>query len=283
MTNKKHTKKGLFAKMLPVIAAVVLVALFLANCGSNSDSKTPTNTTQRPVITVGSADYPPFIDMDNNGSPTGIDMDIMREAADRIGYDIEFVSINWEDRNELLASGEIDCVGGGFTVNGREDEYLWVGPYMDADMVIVVNTDSLIFSLAELEGKTVAAQSAGIGEDILLEHLNPSIPTDVQVFSFERSSLMLAALGANYVDAVIVDVPVAIQYMKDYNTTFTILEEPALHASVGTAFAKDGDAELVAQLNAAIDEMRADGTLDAITDSYLSPETETAGGEADEN
>ncbi len=283
MTNKKHTKKGLFAKMLPAIAAVVLVALFLANCGNQSDSKTPTHTTQRPVITVGSADYPPFIDMDNNGSPTGIDMDIMREAADRVGYDISFVTINLENRNELLASGEIDCVSGGFTVNGREDEYLWVGPYMDANMVAVVNTDSLIFSLAELEGKTIAVQSAGIGEDILLEHRNPSISADVQADSFESSSLMLAALGADYVDAVITDQPVAIQYMKDYNTTFTILEEPVLQASVGTAFAKDGDAELVAQLNAAIDEMRADGTLDAITAKYLSLETETAGGEADEN
>ncbi len=283
MMNKKHTKKGLFAKMLPIISAAVMAALLLAGCGSNPEHETSTSTQKRPVITVGSADYPPFIDMDNNGSPTGLDMDIMREAADRVGYDISFVTINWEDRDEMLKTGEIDCVSGGFTVNGREDEYLWVGPYLDANMVVVVNTDALVFSLNELEGKTIAAQSAGMGEDILLEHLNPSISADVQVDSFENSSLMLAALGTDYVDAVLMDEPVAIQYMKDYNTTFTILDEPALPASVGTAFAKDGDAELVAKLNAAIDEMRADGTLEAIRARYLSLETETAGGEADEN
>ena len=196
-------------------------------------------------------------------------MDILKEAFDRIGYDIRFVEISWEDKDKLLQSGEVDCVSGGFTVESREDDYLWVGPYLSSNQVVVVNATSGIQSLQDLEGKTLAVQAASIAESILLEQSNPDLPENLQVLSYEDNSLPFAALGCNYVDAIVADEPVVIQYMKDYNTVFTILDEPVMHASIGTAFAKDGDAELCAKVNAAIEEMREDGTLEEIINRYL--------------
>ncbi len=252
-------------KVLLILVAVSL-AFCLASCGRGTKAQT---TSERPVITVGSQDYPPFIDMDNNGEPTGLDIDILKEAFDRVGYDIRFVEIKWEDKDSLLESGKIDCVTGGFTVQGRETNYLWVGPYVNSNQVVVVNATSGISSLADLEGKSIAVQAASIAEEILLEHSNEDIPEDIEVLSYENNALPFAALGCNYVDALVADEPAVIQYMKDYNTAFTILEEPVMYASVGTAFAKDGDAQLCAKLNAAIDEMRGDGTLEEIINKYL--------------
>ena len=252
-------------KLLIILTAVTFL-FFLTTCAKNTTSKA---VSQRPVITVGSEDYPPFTDLDNNGDPTGLDMDILKEAFDRIDYDIRFVDIAWEDKDKLLQSGEVDCVTGGFTIESREADYLWVGPYMSSNQVVVVNSTSGIQSLQALEGKTIAVQAASIAEDILLEHSNPNIPADIQVFSYEDNSLPFAALGCNYVDAIVADEPVVIQYMKDYNTSFTILDEPVMNASIGTAFAKDGNAELCTKLNEAINEMREDGTLDEIINQYL--------------
>ena len=252
-------------KVLIILIAVTL-SFFLTACAKNTNSKT---VSERPVITVGSEDYPPFTDLDNNGDPTGLDMDILKEAFDRIGYDIRFVEISWEDKDKLLESGEVDCVSGGFTVESREDDYLWVGPYLSSNQVVVVNATSDIQSLQDLEGKTLAVQAASIAESILLEHSNPNIPENLQVLSYEDNSLPFAALGCNYVDAIVADEPVVIQYMKDYNTLFTILDEPVMHASIGTAFAKNGDAELCAKVNTAINEMREDGTLEEIINRYL--------------
>ncbi len=277
MTNQNKESKRILGKSLLIIFATVIFMLCLASCGQSKDTS---DTENRPVVTVGSEDYPPFIDLDNNGNPTGLDMDILKEAFDRIGYDIRFVTINWEDKDDLLASGEVDCVTGGFTVNGREDDYLWVGPYMSSNQVIVVNSTGDIYSPQDLKGKTVAVQSASAAENMLLEHSNPDIPADVQVFSYEDNSLPFAALGCDYVDAFIADEPVVVQYMKDYNTVFTILDEPAMYAGVGTAFAKDGDAKLCAKLNDAIDEMREDGTLEKIIKSYLDDADRYLGGES---
>ena len=250
-------------KRLRMLCAAAVLAVCLAACGQTASAEA------RPVVRVGGEDYPPFTDMDNNGNPTGLDIDILTEAFDRVGYAVEFVRIPWEDKDEMLESGEIDCVTGGFTIDGREDDYLWIGPYLDSNQVVAVNATGDIHSLQDLEGKTIAVQAATVAERILLEHGNPKVSQNVQLFSFEDSSLLFAALECNYVDAVVADEPVVIQYMQDYDTLFTILDEPLVDAKVGAAFVKDGDEQLCEAVNAAIDAMREDGTLDAIIQSYM--------------
>ena len=264
----KEDRMGFSAAVRRItVISMVAVMLLLVSCARTADSSV--DGSNRPVITVGSEDYPPFTDLDNNGDPTGLDMDILREAFDRIGYDIEFVEISWEDKDRLLESGEVDCVAGGFTIESRENDYLWVGPYMTSNQVVAVNSEGDIHTLPDLEGRKIAVQAASIGEEILLRHTNPDIPEDIQVLSYEDNSLPFASLGCNYVDAIVADEPAVNQYMKDYDTLFTILDEPVMRASVGAAFAKDGDKELSGKLNAAIEEMRSDGTLEEIIGRYL--------------
>lgn len=256
-------------KVSNILLAIFIVATFMISLCSCKNETIIDDDDNRSVITIGSSDYPPFMDLDNNGNPTGIDVDILEEAFDRIGYDIRFVTISWENKDDLLKSKDIDCVTGGFTINGREDDYLWIGPYMNSNQVIVVNKGSGIDSLNDLNGKTIAVQSSSAAETILLERSNSNIPEDIQILSYEDNMLLFAALNSNYIDAFVADEPVVVQYMKDYETNFVILDEPLINASVGTAFALDGDAELCQKANDAIDEMKKDGTLQEIIENYL--------------
>ena len=256
-------------KVSNILLAIFIVATFMVSLCSCKNETIIDDDDNRSIVTIGSSDYPPFMDLDNNGNPTGIDVDILEEAFDRIGYDIRFVTISWENKDDLLKSKDIDCVTGGFTINGREDDYLWIGPYMNSNQVIVVNKGSGIDSLNDLNGKTIAVQSSGTAETILLERSNSNIPEDIQILSYEDNMLLFAALNSNYIDAFVADEPVVVQYMKDYETNFVILDEPLINASVGTAFAVDGDAELCQKANDAIDEMKKDGTLQEIIENYL--------------
>ena len=256
-------------KISNILLAIFIVATFMISLCSCKNETIIDDDDNRSVITIGSSDYPPFMDLDNNGNPTGIDVDILEEAFDRIGYDIRFVTISWENKDDLLKSNDIDCVTGGFTINGREDDYLWIGPYMNSNQIIVVNKGSGIDSLNDLNGKTIAVQSSSAAETILLERSNSNIPEDIQILSYEDNMLLFAALNSNYIDAFVADEPVVVQYMKDYETNFVILDEPLINASVGTAFALDGDAELCKKVNDAIDEMKKDGTLQEIIENYL--------------
>ena len=96
----------------------------------------------RPTVTVGCDTYSPFSYVDVDGNLTGIDIELASEAFSRMGYEPEFTIINWEEKKDLLHNGDIDCVWSSFTMDGREDEYRWAGPYMRSHQVVAVNVDS---------------------------------------------------------------------------------------------------------------------------------------------
>ena len=115
----------------------MLTAGLLSGCVSDaaSDSTLPT-------ITVGSDTYPPYVYMDNNGDITGLDVDIAEEAFRRMGYRAEFTTIDWEQKTKLVDNGEIDCIWDCFSMDGRENDYQWAGPYLVSRQVIAVSAQS---------------------------------------------------------------------------------------------------------------------------------------------
>jgi len=220
-------------------------------------------------IVVGSDSYPPYIYLNNDGVPTGIDVEIATEAFRRMGYAARFETINWEQKTNLVESGAIDCIWGCFSMDGREEVYRWAGPYMVSRQVVAVDADSSIRSLSDLAGKTVAVQSTGKPEEIFLSGSDPRIPQTVEVLSIENRSVQYAMLACGYVDGIAAHETGILQYMKDNAVDFRILEEPLLVTGLGIAFAKNDTRGLDSQLTDTLTQMRADGTLERIIDRYL--------------
>ena len=81
-----------------VIAGILLVgiiAVTLTGCKHTDSSK---KETEKPVITLGSDNYPPYNYLNEDGVPTGIDVELATEAFKRMGYQVEVVQINWEEK-----------------------------------------------------------------------------------------------------------------------------------------------------------------------------------------
>ena len=246
-----------FLKVCAAAAAAGLTA-----CGKTQAAALPT-------LTVGSDAYPPFTYLSNDGVPAGIDVDIAAEAFARMGYSVRFETIDWEQKTNLVESGAIDCIWGCFSMDGREEVYRWAGPYMVSRQVVAVDADSSIRSLSDLAGKTVAVQSTGKPEEIFLSGSDPRIPQAVDVFSIEDRSVQYAMLACGYVDAIAAHETAILQYMKDNDVEFRILEEPLLVTGLGIAFAKNDTRGLDSQLTDTLAQMRADGTLERIVGRYL--------------
>ena len=119
----------------------------LTSCGG-TDAK----ESGLPQIIVGSDTYPPYIYLNNDGVPAGIDVEIATEAFRRMGYAARFESIDWEQKTNLVESGIIDCIWGCFSMDGREEIYRWAGPYMVSRQVVAVDADSSIRTLGDLAG-----------------------------------------------------------------------------------------------------------------------------------
>jgi len=218
---------------------------------------------------VGSDSYPPYIYLNNDGVPTGIDVEIATEAFRRMGYAARFETINWEQKTNLVESGVIDCIWGCFSMDGREEVYRWAGPYMVSRQVVAVDAHSSIRSLSDLSGKTVAVQSTGKPEEIFLSGSDPRIPQTVEVLSIENRSVQYAMLACGYVDGIAAHETGILQYMKDNAVDFRILEEPLLATGLGIAFARNDTRGLDSQLTDTLAQMRADGTLERIVGRYL--------------
>lgn len=220
-------------------------------------------------IVVGSDSYPPYIYLNNDGVPTGIDVEIATEAFRRMGYAARFETINWEQKTNLVESGVIDCIWGCFSMDGREQLYRWVGPYMVSRQVVAVNADSGIETLADLAGKTMMVQSTTKPEEIFLGGTDPRIPQFGELLSAEDRSVQYAMLNCGYVDAIAAHEAAILQYMQDCNANFRILEEPLLVTGIGVAFALNDTRGLDEKLTETFAAMRADGTMKQIVGKYL--------------
>ena len=266
---KKHGRE---LRLTVCLLALAMCATLLCSCLHTG--KANSYTAAMPVIVVGSDNYPPFNYMSTDGTPTGVDVELATEAFRRMGYQAVFTTIDWEQKRTLVDNGEIDCIWGCFSMDGREQDYQWAGPYMVSRQIIAVNAKSDIYAMDDLNGKTIAVQSTGKPEEIFLQSGQADIPQFEDIISLEDRGVQYAALDCGYVDAIAAHETAILQYMTDYGADFRILDEPLLITGIGAAFSVDDDRGLAQELMDTFAQMRQDGTMQEIVGRYLEhPET----------
>lgn len=255
-----------FKKLVSVGLVLACLVIMTTSCENNTKV---TKKEKRPVIRIGSDNYPPYSYLDENGKPTGIDVELAREAFGRMGYRVKIISIDWEKKIELLENKDIDCVWDCFSMKGRMGEYKWAGPYMVSNQVVAVNEKSDIYKLGDLKGKKVAVQSTTKPEEIFLKKTDKRIPQLGNLITLDHRELIYTFLGKGYADAVAAHEISILQYMKDYDAKFRILKEPLMTVGLGVAFAKNDESGRAEELDKTLKEMRKDGTSKKILVKYL--------------
>lgn len=270
----RKKKSYINKEKLNICLIFVLTMVMLCGCmgqGQNGENKQnkQENSMGLPVITVGCDDYSPFSYADANGEMTGIDVELAREAFSRMGYYPKFTFINWENKKELLADGTIDCIWSSFTMDGRDTEYKWAGPYMHSRQVVAVNPDSDIYTLQDLEGKVIAVQSTTKPEEIIRSH-DGTLPQLRKVISVQKRDLIFILLSKGYADALAAHDTSVDQFTKDTGIHFRVLQEPLQSVELGVAFDINDDRGIELKLTDTIHEMQKDGTIENIIKKYLS-------------
>lgn len=275
----KRPRRPIAITLLIALALVSVFGVAMAGCSWSGDSAqkvsseaangSQTQEDDLKTLNVGSDLFPPFVNNDEYGNIVGLDVEILTEALARIGYKPKYQLIDWEKKKDMLASGELDCVMGSFTMTGREDEYRWAGPYLASRQVVAVDPESDIYTLADLEDKAVAVQSTTKPETILLNRLNENVPQIKELYSFSDRSYLNPALGEGLADAIAAHESSLLTYEKDYGVTYRILDEPLLEVGLGTAFDINDTRGIDAKLTRAYQEMLADGTMERLVSKYF--------------
>lgn len=246
-------------KKIIVLALSLLMCLSLCACGGKTGKQT---------LVVGfDAEFPPFGFVNENGEYDGFDLAMAKELCVRLGWDFKAVAINWDSKDNELATGSISCIWNGFTCTGRENEYTWSDAYVDNSIVVVVKADSGIQSLADLAGKTVMVQSASSGADAL--NGNTALKDTLkQVVELGDYNLGFMELKQGSVDAIVVDQGVAAYQIANNEGNYIILDEAVSTEQYAVGFLK-GNTELRDQVNAELLKMAQDGTMEKIGEAYV--------------
>lgn len=271
-----------------LLAAVLTLTAVTTGCGSKEEtenksadesSEAKTEYVQKEegdeFIVGFDQDFPPMGFVGDDGEYTGFDLELAEEVCNRMGWKFTPKPIAWDSKDAELASGGIDCIWNGFTINGREDDYTWSDAYLNNKQVFVVREDSGIETEADLAGKVVDVQTDSSAQAALDDNQDlVSTFANLQVIPDYNTGFMDLESGA--VDAVAMDIVVASYQIEKRSAAFKILDYEIAAEEYGVGFAKGNEA-LRDQVQSALEEMAKDGTLAEISTKWFGEDITTIG------
>ena len=265
-------------KLLLSTLAVAAAAVTLVSCSRES---TPQSAVQDvssiTTFKLGLDDsFPPMGYRDENGEIVGFDIDTAREVCARLGVELVAQPIDWNAKEQELATGNIDCIWNGFTVTDeRREQMLFSDPYVDNAQVIVVRGDSPAEGISDLEGATIGVQAGSSAQDAIND--TPGfVDTIGEVIEFKENLTALMDLEIGGCDAVVMDLLVANDNIKRSGSDFRILDETLVKEEYAIGFRK-GDVALRDAVQNELNAMAADGTLAEIATKWFGADITVVG------
>ena len=271
-------------KKLAMCLALILAVCTLAACGGSSSSTTDADssteeeteeegtsyaTIEEGVLMVGvEIGYPPMEYFDEDGAtPIGFDIELAQALADEMGLELELVDTAWDGIFAGVDTDKYDVIISSVSwTEERDENYNLSKTYVANAPVLVVPADSDIADIMDLEGKTVAVQMETTADYLIQEYIEEGLDTDLR--QYEKVINTFDDLKAGRVDAVCTDSVVASYYLgDDANDYMTVWQSD--EAEPICMCLKKGNDELQAQLEEALDSIKASGQLGEIATKYF--------------
>ena len=267
-------------KLISTVLALGMAAS-LAACGSSA-AATPASTADavsaesaadtdlayiqgKGKMTIGYTVYEPMNYTDADGNFTGFDTELATAVCAKLGVEPDFVEINWDTKVVELDAKSIDCIWNGMTLTDDiTANTACTKAYAKNAQVVVMKADADYSSTADLVGKTIVAEAGSAGESAISEDESLS-QADYVSKSVQTDCLMEVAAGT--ADAAVLDLTLATAMIGEGTDYANLAIKDELNAEeYGVAFRKGSDT--ADAVNAAFDELKADGTMQALADKY---------------
>ncbi|MFJ9003190.1 transporter substrate-binding domain-containing protein [Streptomyces canus] len=266
-----------------VLAATTATAglLLVAACTSSDDGGSGSKTAAGGVELVKGGQlttcthlpYPPF-QSEIDGKVQGFDVSLIDLVAKDLGVKQEILDTPFENfkTGAFLNSGECDLAAAGMTITEeRKKNVDFSDPYFDATQALLVAKGSGISSLADAKAKKVklGAQAQTTGEDyVKSQGFDP--------VSFESSDAVLNGLRSGQVKAVVIDYPVVQGWLKNKANADAFQVADNINTGEQYGFTvKKGNTKLLAAVNKALADAKADGTYKKLYEKWIGPYDES--------
>ena len=249
-----------FLKVTALIACMAMLVMSFAACGGEEaqDAK---------VLNIGTnAEFPPFEYIDAEagivGEFAGIDVEIGKAIAESIEAEPVINNMDFDSLLIALNNDQVDCVLAGMTITAeRQEEVDFSTPYYKATQVMIVAADSDIAKAADMADKKIGVIDGYTGQTCVEE-------LGYDFSGYKKGADAVLDLANGKLDVVVIDSSTAQKFIGE-NEGLKIVEDAEVFASeeYGVAI-KKGNAELLAAVNAKIEAMLADGSIDDICTKY---------------
>ena len=271
-------------KILSIMALVLvlmLTATMFAACGTVNDDATETSgeateteTTndglelkgEYTVLKMGTnATFPPYEDKEGDAFK-GIDVEIAEAIAKELGATLEIVDMEFDSIITSVTQGEVNFGMAGMTVTDeRKLEVDFTYSYATGVQSVIVAEGSDIKTIDDLAGKKIGVQLGTTGDIYATDDYGAD-----NVTQYGKGADAILALKGGDIDAVIIDNEPAKAFVSA-NEGLTILDTDYAVEDYAIAV-KKGNTPLLDDINAALDKLTKDGTIDAIIDKYIKAE-----------
>jgi polar amino acid transport system substrate-binding protein len=277
-------------KVIAMLLATAMCVVSLAACGSESatgadassaeSSSAAVESTQQAASTEAAATvstitegklivgtnaaFPPFEYIGDDGNPDGFDIALIKAIGEKLGLEVEIQDMEFGSLVAAIGS-KIDCSIAGMTITEeRKQSVDFSDSYYDATQYVVALPDGAYETAADLEGKTIGCQLGTTGEAIANDIAGAT------VHSYDKAVDAVNDLVNGKVDLVIIDQNPAQVFAEKFNGQVVAIDGTKFDFDVEQyAIALPKGSELVEQVNAALAELIADGTFDALAEQYL--------------
>lgn len=279
-------------KALSLMTAAALV-LSLAACGStassaasseaassdaassevaSSEAASETETAELSTVEPGklimstNAAFPPYEMTTDSGEFEGIDIETAQAIADKLGLELQIDDMDFDAALLAVQQGKSDMVMAGVTVTDERQNVMdFTDSYATGIQSIIVKEDSDIASVDDLAGKKIGTQRGTTGYLYCSDDFG-----DENVVAYDDGLTAVQMLNNGQVDCVVIDNAPAKEFIAA-NPGLKLLDTAYVEESYAIGIGK-GNTELKDAINTALEELKADGTLQAIVDKYITAE-----------
>jgi len=220
------------------------------------------------VLTLSTnAEFPPYEMLDDSGKPIGIDMEVAAAIAGKLGLELKIDDMGFDAALLAVQNGQSDIAMAGITVTDERQKVMdFSDSYATGVQVVIVKEGSEV-TMDNLGDYQIGTQLGTTGYIYASDTPDNGGYGEDHVTGYDNGAVAVQALVNGQVDAVIIDDKPAQAYV-DANPGLTILEgEWALEDyAIGV---QKGNTQLLDAINAAMAELKADGTFQNIVDKYI--------------
>lgn len=255
-----------FCTLFAVITGLVTQGAFAAK---NESALEQVKKAGKLLVAID-ATYPPMESEGPDGKPVGFDIDFANELAKRLGVKAEFVVMNWDGILAGLNSKRYDVIISSMNITDDRKKQVDFVEYVRMSQLFITKAGVNFSKEADLAGKVVAVQADTTSHEYA-EKLKKSGIAIKDIKAFKLATDAFAAVKAGQAEVIIVDEPVGKYYAKQDAKTFHAAGRAMAPEPVGIAIRKT-DADLHKEIGKAVEQMKQDGTLKKISETWFGGE-----------